>query len=175
MHYGLVDTALGTMGLGWTESGIARLGLPAARRGAVGAWMARHGSEAPVPETYRPLVDAIITYAQGGAVDFSDVPLDLAGIPPFHLRVYADIRRLAWGTVTTYGDIARRMGDVALARAVGQALGANPVPLIIPCHRVLAAAGRTGGFSAPGGAGAKMRMLTLERAPDPRGQFSFGF
>ena len=84
-------------------------------------------------------------------MEFDQVPLDLGGVPPFHRAVYADILMLGWGETTTYGDIARRLGDVGLARAVGQALGANPIPLIVPCHRVLASNGKTGGFSAPGG------------------------
>ena len=99
----------------------------------------------------------------------------LGNVPKFNRRCYDDIRALGWGETTTYGAIARRLGDVALSRAVGAAMGANPIPLIVPCHRVLASDGRSGGFSAPGGVEAKLRMLALEHATSPTGQFSLGF
>lgn len=156
------------MAIGWTDAGVARFALPPAD-GAMARWSAEAG------EPDAALVRRIVAYGAGERMAFDDVPLDLVGQPEFHLRVYADILALRWGETTTYGDIARRLGDVAVSRAVGQALGRNPIPLIVPCHRVLAADGRTGGFSAPGGASAKMRMLALERAADPRGQYSLGF
>ena len=96
-------------------------------------------------------------------------------MPEFHRRCYDDIRQVRWGCTTSYGEIARRLGDVQLSRAVGQAMGANPIPLILPCHRVLAAAGRAGGFSAPGGVATKMKMLAMEQAAAPGGQYAFGF
>ena len=172
MNYAMIDTALGTMGLAWTPVGVTRLALPGQDRAEterrIGA-----GAERGAPDV--ALAGRIIAYGEGERVEFDDVPLDLDGQPPFHRAVYDDILKLRWGETSTYGDIARRLGDVGLSRAVGQALGRNPVPLIVPCHRVLAADGRTGGFSAPGGASAKMRMLALERAADPRGQYSLGF
>jgi methylated-DNA-[protein]-cysteine S-methyltransferase len=172
MKYALIDTALGAMGLGWTDAGVARFALPSADREATARRMAK---DAEPGDADGALVQRIVAYGEGEPMEFDDVPLDLNGQPDFHLQVYADIVTLRWGQTTTYGDIARRLGDVTLSRAVGQALGRNPIPLIVPCHRVLAADGRSGGFSAPGGAGAKMRMLALERAADPRGQFSLGF
>ena len=110
-------------------------------------------------------------------VDFSGTRLDLAGVPDFHRRAYDLLLLVGWGETLTYGDLARRLGDVGLSRAVGQAMGANPIPLIIPCHRVLAGNGRPGGFSAPGGAVSKVRMLVLEGVSvgAPAGQMSFGF
>src|SRR5690606_12316331 len=105
---------------------------------------------------------------------FTDVPLDLAGVSAFNWAVYRETLRLAWGETATYGDIARALGDVTQARAVARALGENPIPLIIPCHRVMGAIGRPTGFSAPGGVGAKLRMLALEKAA-PGGQYGFGF
>ena len=90
-------------------------------------------------------------------------------------KTYALLRQIGYGETTTYGALARDLGDLALSRAVGHAMGNNPMPLIIPCHRVLAANGRTGGFSAPGGVEAKMRLLALEHAASPSGQFAFGF
>lgn len=172
MKYALIDTALGTMGLGWTDAGVAQFALPSSDRAVTERRMAK-AAEPGEPDG--ALAERIVAYGEGGRIEFDDVPLDLGGQPEFHLKVYADILALHWGETTTYGDIARRLGDITLSRAVGQALGRNPIPLIVPCHRVLAADGRTGGFSAPGGAGAKMRMLALERAADPRGQFSLGF
>ena len=114
--------------------------------------------------------------AGAGVVVHADhVERGIDGTPEFNRRVYADILQLRWGETTSYGDIARRLGDVALSRAVGAALGANPIPLLVPCHRVLASNGRAGGFSAPGGVSAKMKMLALEHAASPTGQYAFGF
>jgi methylated-DNA-[protein]-cysteine S-methyltransferase len=176
VNYCLIETELGIFGLGWTEKGVARAALPDTRTNSVGQWMARFGTQSTVPdEEIAELVADIQAYARGEQVEFDEIVLDLDGQPEFHRRVYDDILKLGWGETTTYGDIARRLGDVALSRAVGQALGANPIPLIIPCHRVLASNGRAGGFSAPGGVSSKMKMLALERAASPEGQFSFGF
>jgi methylated-DNA-[protein]-cysteine S-methyltransferase len=114
-------------------------------------------------------------YVAGERVDFSDIPVDLSEVPEFNRRVYAELLKIGYGETTTYGAIARALGDLTLSRAVGHALGANPIPLIIPCHRVLATGGRTGGFSSPGGVSAKMRMLAIEHAASPTGQYAFGF
>jgi len=103
------------------------------------------------------------------------VPLDLEGIPDFNRQAYAELLKIGYGETTTYGAIARTLGDVTLARAVGQAMGANPIPLIIPCHRVLGADSKPVGFSSPGGVAAKMQMLALEHAASPTGQYAFGF
>ena len=101
-------------------------------------------------------------------------PLSTPGAP-FQQIVWEELRKIPYGSTTTYGAIAKTLGDVALSRAVGQAMGANPIPLIIPCHRVLGADGKAGGFSSPGGVSAKMRMLALEHAASPTGQYAFGF
>jgi methylated-DNA-[protein]-cysteine S-methyltransferase len=176
VRYCLIDTAIGTFGLGWTEQGIARAALPDVKPGAVAQRMAGLGTQSSVPGgTISDLVAAIQAYGRGERIAFTSVPLDLAGEPDFHRQVYDDILQLAWGETTTYGDIARRLGDVQLSRAVGVALGRNPIPLIVPCHRVLGSNGKAGGFSAPGGVSSKMKMLALERAATPEGQFSFGF
>lgn len=90
--------------------------------------------------------------------------IDDREIPDFNRRVYAIARQIPPGRTMTYGEIAQRLGDKALARAVGQAMGENPTPIVMPCHRVLAASGKTGGFSAPGGVATKLRLLTIERA-----------
>lgn len=176
MHYCLIDTAIGTFGIGWTDAGLCRIALPGDDASEAEARMLRFGGIADEPQRdMATLEERIVAYAAGEPDAFADVRLDLTGISAFNRRCYDDIRQLGWGETTTYGAIARRLGDVGLSRAVGAAMGANPIPLIIPCHRVLAADGRTGGFSAPGGVTSKMRMLALERAATPDGQFSLGF
>ena len=176
MHYCLINTAIGTFGIGWTDAGLCRIALPGDDASEAEARMLRFGGIADEPlRDMANLEERIVAYAAGEPDAFADVRLDLTGISAFNRRCYDDIRQLGWGETTTYGAIARRLGDVGLSRAVGAAMGANPIPLIVPCHRVLAADGRTGGFSAPGGVTSKMKMLALERAASPDGQFSFGF
>ena len=130
-----------------------------------------------VPMHIEALINRVEDYAEGAAVDFQDVTLDLSGMSDFNRRAYAVLFGIGWGETTTYGALARQLGDVGLSRAVGAAMGANPAPLIIPCHRVLASDGKTGGFSAPGGAESKVRMLALEGVSigTPAGQRTFGF
>jgi methylated-DNA-[protein]-cysteine S-methyltransferase len=109
------------------------------------------------------VIKATQRYFAGEPVDFSDVRLDLDGEVAFFQRIYAALRRVGWGQTTTYGTLAKELGaGPKAAQDVGQAMAQNPVPLIIPCHRVLAAGGKVGGFSAPGGSTAKIRMLELE-------------
>jgi methylated-DNA-[protein]-cysteine S-methyltransferase len=105
---------------------------------------------------------AVERYLAGKSVDFSKVDLDLAGVGDFHRQIYAATRRVGWGETVTYGELARRVGSPGAARAVGQAMGRNPIPIIVPCHRVLASGRKIGGFSAFGGAVTKARLLELE-------------
>lgn len=174
MRYRMLDTALGPMAIGWTDRGISRVLLPGDTRDEMRARLEKAGGIEDA-DGQPEIAARILAYAEGATDNFADVELDLAGIPAVNRRIYEHIRELAWGETTTYGAIARWLGDVALSRAVGGAMGANPIPLIVPCHRVLAADGRTGGFSSPGGVRAKMEMLALEKAASPTGQFSFGF
>jgi methylated-DNA-[protein]-cysteine S-methyltransferase len=95
-------------------------------------------------------------------VDFSDTPLDFDGVPEFLQRLYRELLGIAWGQTITYGELAERLGSPGGAHAVGQGMGKNPVPVIVPCHRVLAAGNKPGGFSAPGGTSTKLRLLELE-------------
>ena len=158
MHYCLIETDLGWFGLAWSPQGITRAYLPGDSVHSVRERFDKLGSEiAQWPAFIDEARRLILAYARGEAVSFETLPLDLSGQSDFHRRVYADILQLGRGETTTYGEIARRLGDVGLSRAVGQAMGSNPIPLIIPCHRVLASGGKTGGFSAPGGSGSKMR------------------
>lgn len=180
----IFETALGFMGLAWSAAGLTRLCLPQASREAVARRLLRLEGPAGVDSPQEPppwvvdLMAAIRAYAAGRPVDFSAVPVDLSGVDAFRLAVYDAARRLGFGETTTYGELARRAGHPGLPRETGAALGANPVPLVIPCHRILAAGGRIGGFSAPGGAATKERMLALEGVrvgPPPPAQATFGF
>jgi len=176
MRYALIDTDLGAFGLAWTDLGVARVALPGRDRARTEIWISRDPAEPGFPEReLAALPQMFRDYAGGDPVDFSGVLVDLSEVPDFNRRVYAEALKLGYGETTTYGAVARALGDLTLARAVGHALGANPIPLIIPCHRVLATGGRTGGFSSPGGVSAKMRMLALEHAASPTGQYAFGF
>ncbi len=182
--YATIDTAMGFIGLGWNVNGLTRIALFQGEREAVERRMVRHGftgeasPETSLPGWVRALALDIRAYARGVETDFSAAPVDLSGIEPFRLAIYSAARRLAYGETTTYGELAKRAGHAGLPRETGQALGANPVPLIIPCHRILAAGGKIGGFSAPGGAATKERMLALEGAriaPAVPPQQSFAF
>ena len=173
MRYRIFATALGDMAVGWTEAGISRFRLPGDPSEAMAERLEQSGFLVD-PSGQGDLVARVLAYALGAPDDFADIPVDISGVPEQNRRIYEHIRRLRWGTTTSYGAIARWLGDVALSRAVGAALGANPIPLIIPCHRVMAADGRTGGFSAPGGVDSKLRLLALEKAASPTGQLSLG-
>lgn len=178
METTVFDTALGEFGIGWTDAGLARLQLPGLDRAGLLARLNRNGAQAgDPPRSIEALINRIEDYAEGAAVDFADVALDLEGLPDFNRRAYQLLLAVGWGETTTYGELARQLGDVGLSRAVGAAMGANPMPLVIPCHRVLASDGKPGGFSAPGGAESKLRMLTLEGVTvgAPAGQMTFGF
>jgi len=120
--------------------------------------------ESTPPPFVQHAIEGIIALLEGEARDLSDVPLDLDDVPEFHRKVYDAARTIKPGTTLSYGEIAARLGEPDSARAVGQALGRNPIPIIVPCHRVLAADGGTGGFSAPGGTSTKLRLLVIEGA-----------
>jgi methylated-DNA-[protein]-cysteine S-methyltransferase len=164
--YHVFETAAGFCAIAWNEAGIIRLQLPASCAAATERYLRRRlrGAEPGIPPlAVADAIAAVKRYFTGQQCDFSEVRLDLGKQDEFFTRVYAAARRIGWGKTTTYGTLARQLGaDPAAARDVGQAMARNPVPLIIPCHRVLAAGGKVGGFSAPGGSAAKIRMLELE-------------
>ena len=180
--YAIFDTAGGFCGIAWSDAGVARFQLPTSDAAATERLLRRRVPGA-TPATPPPTVVAAIAlvrrYFDGDATDFSEVKLDLGAQDPFFLQVYAAARRIPWGVTTTYGALAKELGaGPEAARDVGQAMAKNPVALLIPCHRVLAAGNRLGGFSAPGGSAAKARMLELEGVrldPPPQAQQSFGF
>jgi methylated-DNA-[protein]-cysteine S-methyltransferase len=165
--FALFDTALGRCAIAWGPDGIVGLRLPERDDDTMRARMRRRHPEA-LEENAPPDVERVVADIQrllaGEGGDLSGVSLDMTGVPDFDRRVYAEARAIAPGETRTYGEIAARLGDPGLARAVGQALGRNPFVIIVPCHRVLAAGGNAGGFSAPGGVETKRRLLEIEGA-----------
>ncbi|ESZ04578.1 methylated-DNA--[protein]-cysteine S-methyltransferase [Mesorhizobium sp. M1060] len=183
--HAVLETVIGFMGIAWSEKGLIRLCLPERSREAVERRLMRHAGVAAnttanigQPQWVVELIASIKAYATGEDVDFSGVPVDLDGVDDFRLAIYDAARKLHYGETTTYGELAKRAGQAGLPRETGAALGANPVPLVIPCHRILAAGGKIGGFSAPGGSATKEKMLAMEGVrvgPPPAAQVSFGF
>ena len=165
-HYLIFETACGFCGIAWNSVGITRFQLPTRSAEATERILLRRlpGAEpgAPTPEVVAA-VAAVQRYFAGEETDFSGFKLDLGEQNAFFKQIYAAARRVGWGHTTTYGTLAKELGaGPEAARDVGEAMAKNPVALIIPCHRVLAAGGKIGGFSAPGGSAAKIRMLALE-------------
>jgi methylated-DNA-[protein]-cysteine S-methyltransferase len=163
----LFDTAIGRCGIAWGERGVLAVQLPERNELATRTRLLRRCADgremSPPPEIART-IDAIIALLNGEPSDLSAVTLDLNRIEPFERQVYEIARTVGPGATITYGEIATRLGDRALARDVGTALGRNPFPLVVPCHRVLAAGGKVGGFSANGGVTTKLRHLSIEGA-----------
>jgi methylated-DNA-[protein]-cysteine S-methyltransferase len=165
-HYLVFETAAGFCAIAWNDVGITRFQLPTKSADATERLMLRRlpdaEASAPLPAVVEA-VAAIRRYFAGEETDFSGLTLDLDGQDEFFKKIYAAARQVPWGHTTTYGALAKALGaGPEAARDVGQAMAKNPVALIIPCHRVLAAGGKIGGFSAPGGSSAKLRMLELE-------------
>ena len=171
----LFDTAIGRCGIAWSEHGIAGLQLPEPAGAARGRLLSRfpEAVETVPPPSVAAVIDAVRSLLEGGNPDLDAVPLDWTGVGAFERAVYEATRAIPRGTTRTYGEVAAAVGDPGAARAVGQALGRNPFPIVVPCHRVLAADGRPGGFSAPGGVRTKLRMLAIEGAPGNT-EFDFG-
>lgn len=179
-------TAVGVCGVAWGPRGLVGVELPAATEGetiarcvrrleevvetngALALALDRSGSASAgrdhAPAHVGDAIDAMTRLLAGDAVDLAFVEIDLEGTPPFARRVYAATRALGPGATVTYGELAERVGSPGAQRAVGGALGRNPWPIVVPCHRVLAARGAIGGFSAPGGVDTKRRMLAIEGA-----------
>jgi methylated-DNA-[protein]-cysteine S-methyltransferase len=161
------ETQLGTCGLAWGPAGLLAVRLPGSSGAAVTDRLRRRfpklEAESP-PSWVTQAIDSMTSHLAGTQVDLSGIPLDFSGVAPFEASVYREARLIPPGSTVTYGALASRLGDRNLARAVGQALGRNPWPIVVPCHRITAADGRTGGFSAPGGAATKLRLLELEGA-----------
>jgi methylated-DNA-[protein]-cysteine S-methyltransferase len=175
-HYALFETVIGTAGIAWGESGLIGVHLPeqSAENNRRSFERRFPGvSEAPIPEALMPTVEGIRALMRGEKVDLSAAPLDIARVPAFNAKVYAIARAIPPGETMTYGEIATQLGDRLLARDVGAAMGANPWPILVPCHRVTAAGGKPGGFSARGGVNTKLKLLAIEgaavvQAPAPK-------
>jgi methylated-DNA-[protein]-cysteine S-methyltransferase len=164
--YTLFDTAIGRCGIAWNERGIVATCLAEPNERRARARLARRcpsGEECAPPPSVQRVIDRVVALLRGEADNLADIPLDMDGIPDFNARIYAIIRTVPPGETITYGEIAKRLGGVD-ARDVGQAMGQNPFPPIVPCHRVVAAGQKRGGFSAPGGVATKLRMLAIEGA-----------
>jgi methylated-DNA-[protein]-cysteine S-methyltransferase len=165
-QYLIFETMSGFCGIAWNDAGVTRFQLPARSAEATERNLLRRLPDAKPGTPRQEVLEAIAAakrYFQGEEVDFSGIRLDLGEQDGFFRQIYAAARSVAWGHTTTYGRLAKELGaGPEAARDVGQAMAKNPVPLIIPCHRVLAAGGKVGGFSAPGGSAAKIHMLELE-------------
>ena len=164
--YTLFETSIGPCGLAWNERGIVGFQLPEDDASRTRARLARRFPgmiEATPPPDIQSIIDDVSALLRGEARDLSHVPLDMGGVSDFDRRVYEVARAIPPGRVLTYGEVASRLG-VDNARAIGQSLGRNPFAVIVPCHRVVAASGKLGGFSAHGGGATKRRLLAIEDA-----------
>ena len=163
----MFPTAIGPCGIAWSDAGVTGFQLPerdrTATRRRMGARFPAAVDAVPPPDVQRG-IDAIGALLRGECVDLAFIRLDMDGVPEFHQRVYDVARTIRSGATMTYGEIAERIGDAGAARAVGRALGRNPFAVIVPCHRVTAARGKSGGFSASGGVATKFNLLAIEGA-----------
>jgi methylated-DNA-[protein]-cysteine S-methyltransferase len=166
-HFAIFDTAIGPCGIVWGERGITGVQLPMGTEEKTRKRIHQRNaavSEAEPTADVQRAIDGMIELLAGKPNDLADVVLDLDGVPEFNRVVYDIARKIPPGKTMTYGDIAKKLGGVELSRDVGQALGRNPCPIVVPCHRVLAAGGKPGGFSANGGVVTKLKMLAIEGA-----------
>jgi methylated-DNA-[protein]-cysteine S-methyltransferase len=166
-HHHLFETAIGLCGVAWNERGLSAVTLPEKDAATTERrLMKKGGSSGPAepPPAVQAVIADIQNYLDGRKVDFSAVPVDLSGIDDLRRRIYEALRGIEFGRTVTYGDLARSIGatDWEGARDVGAAMGSNRIPIVIPCHRVLAAGGKLGGFSAYGGTKTKQKLLALE-------------
>jgi methylated-DNA-[protein]-cysteine S-methyltransferase len=166
-HFAIFDTAIGRCGIAWGPRGVSAVQLPMGNEEKTRARIRQRYGDIPEvapPAEVQRAIDGIVELLDGKPNDLADVVLDLEGVPEFHRGVYEIARSIPPGKTMTYGDIAKRLGGIELSRDVGQALGRNPCPIVVPCHRVLAAGGKPGGFSANGGVVTKLKMLAIEGA-----------
>lgn len=167
----LFDTRLGRCGIAWGASGVLAVSFAEADDAKTRANLLRRAKGATETDAPPPAITRVITDIRalfdGEGAELSYADLDMDGLPEFDRNVIALTLDIKPGETNTYGDLARALGDVSLSRRVGQALGRNPFPIIAPCHRVIGADGSMTGFSAPGGAEAKRRLLKVEGALEP--------
>ena len=165
LGFAVFPTTLGSVGIAWGEAGVVAVFLPEANEGATRRRIARRfggAAELTPPAVVQRAIHAITSLLRGERPDLRDIALDMRGVPDLHRRIYEIARTIPLGKTLGYGEIAARLGDKRLAREVGQALAKNPFSIVVPCHRVLAADGKLGGFSARGGVETKLRLLSIE-------------
>jgi methylated-DNA-[protein]-cysteine S-methyltransferase len=161
----LFDTAIGHCGIAWNARGVAGVQLPERSEPHTRARLRRRfpgAAEMAPPPAVAAAVEAIAGHLRGEPADLASILLDMTAVPAFDRQVYAVARTIPSGTTWSYGQLAARAGAAGMAREVGQALGHNPFAIVVPCHRIVAAGGRTGGFSARGGVATKLRLLAIE-------------
>lgn len=178
-HYTTFQTAAGVCSIAWNENGVAGFQLGTSNPDDIEIWRKRrvpNAVQTPPDADILRVIDGAVRYFDGEAVDFTTTAIDLRGQSEFFATIYTALRKVPYGKTTTYGELARSVGaGVERSREVGVAMATNPIPLIVPCHRVLAAGGRLSGFSAPGGTEAKAWMLALEGVTTQSAQTSFEF
>ena len=165
----LFETPIGLCGIAWCDGALAGLQLPELDLAATIRRLERRFpgmSVAEPPAWVAAAIARIASMLHGEPDDLADLPLDFGRVGAFEASVYRAAQEIPPGRTLTYGEVASRIGDARQARAVGQALGRNPWPIVVPCHRVTGAGGHTGGFSAAGGRSTKLRLLELEGALD---------
>lgn len=166
-NFALFGTAIGAVGIAWNPRGLIGVQLPHANEARTRTRMRQRfpdAQEMPPPPEVQAAIDGIAALLRGEPRDLTDIVIDDAKTPEFNAKVYAITRKIPPGKTLTYGEIATQLGDKLLARDVGQALGQNPCPIVMPCHRVLAANAKPGGFSAVGGVVTKLKLLSIEGA-----------
>ena len=165
-HWHPFDTAIGGCGIAWRNDTIVATTLPERSLKVTVARLERitGGREGEPPPAIRQVVESIVALLNGERVDLNDAPCDFSKVTTFDARVYEVARAVPPGETSTYGNIARELGDPQLAQSVGGALGRNPFPIIVPCHRIIGANGKLTGFSAHGGVKTKLEMLMIEGA-----------
>jgi methylated-DNA-[protein]-cysteine S-methyltransferase len=167
LGFALFDTPIGPCGIVWSDTAVVGMQLPERNGGTARARLQRRhpaAREAPVPDHIRPAISAVTALLGGEKRDLADIAVDLTELSPFQQRLYETLRTVPPGATISYGELAARLGDGVTARDVGEAMGQNPVPIIVPCHRVVASGGKLGGFSAAGGVATKVRLLEIEGA-----------
>ncbi len=175
-RFTLFDTALGRCAMAWGPAGVQAVLFPERTDAATRARLLRrlpHATEGDPPPEIQAAIDGVAALLAGEPRDLSNVALDTSRLSTFQRQVYEIARTIPPGRTLSYGEVAARLGNPSLAREVGQALGQNPFPIVVPCHRVLAADGRLGGFSARGGVAMKLRLLQIERALVEKGPMLF--
>jgi methylated-DNA-[protein]-cysteine S-methyltransferase len=174
--YCVFDTTVGRCGIAWGHAGIVGVHLPETREIETRRRMLRQYPDArelrPSPEV-ESAIEGIAGLLRGQEADFADIPLDMHGVSPFNRRVYAFTRSIPRGETLTFAEVAKRLGASGAVHAVGQAITRNPFTILVPCHRVLAAAGEADGFCANGGVVSKRRLLSLEGALTAKGPTLF--